>query len=448
MAKYLDETGLSRFWGNVKGKINSMVSDEASSRESADISLSAEIATERARIDSIVALPEGSTAGDAELMDIRVGADGTVYPTAGNAVRSQISAIEEVLPKSIITETVVTADDGVTWESGKFYYGAIGSTVIQANYAALSCAVYGSVKAGDVFNVTARSIGSGYAIFIVDSNDVILDSFESPAGNSYYDDARYVVPYDGTMYLNTATADFLAGQSKYKLTQDVTHLAEIKSSLDGIKWISIGDSIVEFNSTAETNWVRYMIAETSVENTNLAASGTGFYRYSELEGYTQNNYITKIASIPNDVELITVAGSFNDLMSGPWPTLPVGTASDSGTTTIAGYMNAFFDALLTAFPTTPIAVVMTSPWDVYKPGVQRSDDYVSVLSEICQKNGIPFYPDCYYGCNLKPWIAANKTEYYTHPNSSVDGVHPNSSGHVFIYRMLRPFLEKVVHASD
>lgn len=54
-----------------------------------------EIAVLEGRMDAFTTLTVGSTTGDAELMDIRVGADGTTYPNAGDAVRGQVTQLND-----------------------------------------------------------------------------------------------------------------------------------------------------------------------------------------------------------------------------------------------------------------------------------------------------------------------------------------------------------------
>lgn len=53
------------------------------------------IALERARINNLTTLKEGSTTGDAELQDIRVDANGNVYATAGQSLRTQFANVHE-----------------------------------------------------------------------------------------------------------------------------------------------------------------------------------------------------------------------------------------------------------------------------------------------------------------------------------------------------------------
>lgn len=97
-------TGLGADIKYVRATIEGKIAAEASRRSEDVLRLENDIAAERARINNLASLEEGSTTGDAELADIRVGADGKTYTNAGEAVRGQISELSESY--SEITDTL------------------------------------------------------------------------------------------------------------------------------------------------------------------------------------------------------------------------------------------------------------------------------------------------------------------------------------------------------
>lgn len=92
----------STTWGNMKGTL----SDQTD--------LNGVLETIDNRIDGIIALPDGSTTADAELLDIRNGIDGATYASAGDAVRANATAIKA--NNTALTD-MKTGFDGVVYSS-------------------------------------------------------------------------------------------------------------------------------------------------------------------------------------------------------------------------------------------------------------------------------------------------------------------------------------------
>lgn len=108
------ETSVSSISSSV-GTLEENLASEITNRTNEDELLSA-------RIDSIEALPDGSTTADAELLDIRIGANSQSYASAGNAVRSQIKDLMDE-DNQITLMNILSAS---SFEAGGWDHGDVG----------------------------------------------------------------------------------------------------------------------------------------------------------------------------------------------------------------------------------------------------------------------------------------------------------------------------------
>lgn len=121
----IDDEGrkkLNEYIKNNDNNINSLKTETSSNKNNIEI--------QKNRIDNLSSLKEGSTTGDAELIDIRVGYDGIIHTSAGDAVRTYFNQFNNnyidlfTIEKSKNIFYIESYTDGVYYSisSGEYRY--------------------------------------------------------------------------------------------------------------------------------------------------------------------------------------------------------------------------------------------------------------------------------------------------------------------------------------
>lgn len=153
-------------------KINDDVAAERAARIQADETLNA-------RMDEFTQLPAGSvsTAADAELVDIRVGADGVTYASAGAAVRANDNLLKASLNRTNITHLNII--DPSKYQYNKVYRTTVGTTTITT----------------DLNTVTSGN--SAFGIYPCNNGDRIYFSGRNQASVWLFDTSGVLRLYEG-----------------------------------------------------------------------------------------------------------------------------------------------------------------------------------------------------------------------------------------------------------
>ena len=197
------------------------------------------------------------------------------------------------------------------------------------------------------------------------------------------------------------------------------------------KWACVGDSLTESYGVTSMHYFEYISAATGIKTVNLGISGTGYARGSD-------NFMTRALTVPTDSDVITFFGSGNDSGAG----LELGTASDTGTTTLGGCINTAIDNLYSIMPLAQLGIVTPTPWQGNMPlNNGWMERYSNLIVEICKRRSIPCL-DLFHCSGLNPNDANVRTLAYSKDNGG--GIHPDETGHKIIAQKFKAFLESLI----
>lgn len=408
---------------DVKGAVNEL------NTQYKDIVKQTDLEVERKRIDSFIKLAEGSTTGDAELIDGRIGANGKTYDNIGNAIRNQISDINNILSVDNISITA-----GI--DNSYMSYSTEATKIVSNDKYAISQqialkkdqTIEFEAQGYDIYVSMLTKVENGNYSMLVQSIDSTVRKYEYTAS----EDIKVVICYrkeNGCPCRTYYKLESLKGTVK----EDVKEESKTNYIPMFLKITGIGDSLMSGEHVPDSaigsakdiyehSWLSYISRRNGIECTHYSAGG------KTTKGWL-DTYKTQFEKDAKS-NLYFIALGTND--KNYQNDIPTGSISDDkNAETYVGFYKNIIDIIHTKNPNC--AILLCSMYDTNT----LSEQYSNIVKQIADLYEYCFYIDFAHNCD---GITAKNTGIYAHDShfTTLGYIHTSYA----IERLVNEIIEK------
>lgn len=449
----------------VKGTIESLAVDHDA--------LVASVELESARVTNIASLDEGSTTGDAELIDIRVGKDGETYASAGEAVRKQFTEVANKLSGSVYYAKELVNGTVTFGGSSNVTNPSIANNTVRGDFAASGYVSVGGVDdnyllvGGHTYRVATHmthstASTSGMTIRPIRASALGTDFFANVSKDNW--SVNDVIPKsDCSLALRGSVATALSGVVCKVYVYDITDIpSNVLEEMDftneksyqsvliandtkntrrwykGKKLVTFGD-----NTVYGGMWQQYLENDFSIVCSN---KGENWSRVGGSEEYSMHQDI-RINALDEDADVIAIMGGINDSAAK----IAIGelTPANTNTNTFVGALNVMLSKIYYRYfkigdfagveqigSEKEVKIFLMSPpyvADEQFSGVygSRLKEYAKAIKNVAEWWHLPYVP-VFENCQINH---INSTKYLT------DAIDLNVEGGKLVASVVMGYLE-------